>query len=152
MKEHNEQKINPVLDRFMDLFILENIQENNKLSSEILSENAPEAIQISLEPEVYEDIPLLKEIQNHILDLAINREKNQAQITFQDEVKYYMDSILMECLNHKMLKWTNQEIINKWKQYSSFEKQRMMDFVVVFQGVCQFLDKKTAALESGRGK
>lgn len=145
MKEESIRNTNEVLENFINLFVLEmkydkNIEKYRSLSDII------EAIQLCLEPSCYEDIPLIKNMQEYVKLRII--DKNSFKFTIQEEISVYFDQIFI----NGTLSWTEQEIIEIWNRYSDFEKKRMIDFIKLFDGVYDYISNYNTILREGRKK
>lgn len=145
MKKDTSRKTNSALEEFMNLFILEMKYDSDVLEHRSIPDMA-EALQICLEPECYEDIPLIKNVQEYTNQLVIEKEKQQS--TFQEEVIAYFNQVFHD----GTLNGTEQEIMNQWEQYSEFEKTRMLDFIEVYDGVYDYIVNYNNALQGGKQK
>lgn len=139
MKNNQTVSTNPVIEKFMDLFLLELTFDN------ILSiSNAAETIQICLEPESYEDVSMIKNMQEYMMQAVMTKEERP--VTFQEELSNYMK----QQLNAGMLIWEEHQIAQKWKCYSKQEKERMADFMEVFHGVYDYVENRNEMLDTAK--
>lgn len=145
MKKDTISRTNSVLEEFMNLFILEMKYNTDVLEHRLIPEMA-EALQICLEPECYEDVPLIKNVQEYANQLVMEKEKQQS--TFQEEVITYLN----EVFHYGKLDWIESEVVNLWNHYTEFEKMRMLDFMRVYDGVYHSVARYHEAFQGGNQK
>lgn len=145
MKTERKIKSNSALEEFMNLFVLEMKYDVDFLEHRSIPDMA-EALQICLEPECYEDVPLIKNVQNYANCLVMQKEKQQS--TFHEEVQNYLN----RTLNQGTLNWTEQEMVTWWNHYSEFEKTRILDFMEVFDGVYNHVANRNKLFQGGKQK